>query len=222
MIYFQPAFVKFFKDLNDNNHKEWFDANKKIYEHSIKLPFQKFVEELISRIQQKDPEVLIKASDAVIRIYNDVRFSKDKTPYKTRISANISKYGRKDKSYPGFYIQMDADQIGLFGGVYMAEPSVIQSIRKEIAAAPKEFKAAYSNADFVKKFGAIKGEMQKRVPKEWMDLAKIEPLIANKQFYYQASLPIDQLYRPDLMEQVFNYFEAGLKVNEFLKRAWSN
>jgi uncharacterized protein (TIGR02453 family) len=105
MSYFNPAFIKFFKDLSQHNTTEWFNEHRKVYEKEVKKPFAEFVDEMIKRINKYEPEINIKASDAIMRINKDIRFSKDKTPYNTYVAANISAYGKKDKSYPGFYFQ---------------------------------------------------------------------------------------------------------------------
>ena len=77
MAYFNKEFIKFFKELNKNNHKEWFDENRKRYEKEVKEPFQKFIDEMIGMINSDDPDVRIEAKDAIFRINRDIRFSKD-------------------------------------------------------------------------------------------------------------------------------------------------
>src|SRR5688572_23573096 len=116
MPYFSTDFIKFFKDLAKNNSSEWFNENRKVYEKEVKKPFATFVEEMIGRIRTHEPQVKIKAADAIMRINKDIRFSKDKTPYNTHVAANISPFGKKDKSYPGFYFQFSADGIKIVGG----------------------------------------------------------------------------------------------------------
>ena len=87
MPYFSPAFGSFFTGLSANNNKEWFDANRKTYEAEVKKPFAAFVEEMILRMSKHEPEIGIKPTDAISRINKDIRFSKDKTPYNTHVSA---------------------------------------------------------------------------------------------------------------------------------------
>ncbi len=102
MNFFNPTFIKFFKDLSSNNSSEWFNENRKIYENEVKKPFALFVETMIGRIKKHEPETKIEPADAIMWINKDIRFSKDKTPYNTHVAANISMMGKKDKSYPGF------------------------------------------------------------------------------------------------------------------------
>ena len=90
MKYFTKDFAAFFKDLEKNNNREWFHENKKRYEDSVKNPFHNFVEELIGGLSDIFPTLTIQPKDAIFRIHRDVRFSKDKTPYKIHASALIS------------------------------------------------------------------------------------------------------------------------------------
>lgn len=220
MKYFNPAFIDFFKNLSANNSKEWFDANRKVYESEVKKPFQVFVDEMISRIQKHEPEVQIKAADAIMRINNDIRFSKDKTPYKTHMAANISVYGKKDKSYPGFYFQLSADKIAVYGGAYMMETPVLNSLRNYIAQNQKIFKSVYSEKHFTEKFGHIQGEKNKKLSPELTEAAEKEPLIFNKQFYFTAELPASLILSENLPEKLMEYYQAGSGLNEFLKKAF--
>jgi uncharacterized protein (TIGR02453 family) len=220
MSYFNPAFLKFFKELAADNTKEWFDANRKTYAAEVKKPFAAFVDEMINRINKHEPDVKIGASDAIMRINKDIRFSKDKTPYNTHVAANISVYGKKDKGYPGFYFQLSLDRVAVFGGVYMAEPPVLENIRKTIAKDLPGFKADYNNKKFKEVYDGIKGEQQKRLPEEIKELAAKEPMIANKQFYFEGALPSKTITSPDLAEQLMEYYIAGKSINEFLRKAF--
>lgn len=222
MSYFTPAFIKFFKELSKNNKTEWFNENRKTYEKEVKEPFAAFVEEMIQRIRKYEPEINIKHSDAIMRINKDIRFSKDKTPYNIHVSANISAYGKKDKSYPGFYFQFSNDKIMIFGGAYMVETATLQILRNYIAKNLKEFATVYNDKNFKQKYGTIQGEKHKRVPEEFQGVTVKEPLIVNKQFYYMAELKPDILIKDELPDKLMEYYLAGKKLNDFLKLALKN
>ena len=222
MNYFNPEFLKFFKELSKNNTTAWFNENRKTYEKEVKKPFTSFVEEMISRIQKHEPAVQIKASEAIMRINKDIRFSKDKTPYNIQMSANISVYGKKDKSYPGFYFQLAPDAIRIYGGAYMVENATLQNIRNYIVDNLKEFSNVYTDKNFVEKFGKIQGEQNKRIPAEFQKIAVKEPLIANKQFYYAAELNSSLITAKELPEKLMEYYLAGKNVSDFLKLAVKN
>jgi uncharacterized protein (TIGR02453 family) len=219
MAYFRPAFQTFFEELKKNNSTEWFQSNKKTYEKEVKAPFAAFVEEMINRIRKYEPEIQIKPADAITRINKDIRFSKDKTPYNTHVAANISVFGKKDKSYPGFYVQLSAEKIAVFGGAYMLEPAQLHTVRSYIAQHQEEFKAVYTASDFKAKFGTLQGEKNKRLPEEFVQPAHEEPLIANKQFYYSAELKPGLLLEDFLADELMEYYQAAKPVNDFLIKA---
>lgn len=221
MKYFNPEFTKFFKELSKKNSTEWFKTNRKTYEKEVKEPFVKLVEEIITRVKKYEPEIKIKPADAIMRINKDIRFSKDKTPYNTYVAANVSIYGKKDKSYPGFYFQLSHDKIQVFGGAYVLDVPQLQKVRKAIAKDSKGFKTAYSDKDFKQKFGKIQGEQHKRIPEEFKDAAEKEPLIANKQFYYMAEIKADIITKDNLADTLMDYYKASKKLNEFLQKALS-
>ena len=219
MNYFDPAFINFFKELTKNNKTEWFNDNRKEYEKEVKEPFAVFVEEMIQRIRKYEPEIKIKSSEAIMRINKDIRFSKDKTPYNIYVAANISVFGKKDKSYPGFYFQFSHDKIIIFGGAYMIETDTLKKIRTYIAKNRKDFSIAYNDKNFKEKFGVIQGEKHKRVPEEFQNIAVKEPLILNKQFYYTAELKSNILLKNELPDKLMEYYLAGKKLSDFLKLA---
>lgn len=219
MRYFNKDYLEFFKELAPNNNKEWFDNNRKRYLISVKEPFKKFVTDLIQKISKQDEEVQIEAKDAIFRINRDIRFSKDKTPYKLNNSAIISKSGRKDKNYPGIYIELSPDKFRFYGGVYMPDTRQIKKIREAIVNQEDEFSRILSNKDFKSKFGEIKGERNKRIPKEFRELAKTQPLLFNKQWYHFAELPPEIILQNDFMETILEYAFTASKMRIFLRNA---
>jgi uncharacterized protein (TIGR02453 family) len=215
---FTPVFIQFFEELAQNNHKEWFDVNRKIYETEVKEPFKVFVDKLITEIRNYEPGLVMRASDAIFRINRDIRFSKDKTPYKTHAGAYICARGKKDPSYPGLYVQLSAEGVLIASGVYVPVAETVADIRDYIAGNLDEFKKLYSDSVFVEKFGQVKGEKHKRVPSELKEAALAEPLLYNKQFYFEAELPPSFITSPDLLEVIMEYYQAAQPLNNFFKR----
>ncbi|MDH3708466.1 MAG: DUF2461 domain-containing protein [Cyclobacteriaceae bacterium] len=219
MTYFNNDFVKFFKDLEKNNHKEWFDKNRKRYQSSVKDPFYTFVDEMITRINERDPSVQITAKDAVMRINRDIRFSPDKTPYNVHYGAIISSSGRKDKSVPGYFIRFSPKMIGIFGGAHGIDKHQLHKIRSAIKDDLPKFKKLISQKQFVEKYGEIQGEKHKRIPPEFQEAASKEPLIANKQFYYMAELSPKLIVQENLPDILMDYWDAAQNVKDFLTEA---
>ena len=219
MTYFNEDFNQFFIDLAPNNHKEWFDQNRKRYETSVKKPFDHFINALIAEVKKHDPSVQITAKEAVFRINRDIRFSQDKSLYKLNRIAIISQYVRKDHSQPGFYIQLGPEAVHLGGGAYFLQPDQLTKVRAYIMAHPKKFRTAIEDPDFKKHYGSIKGEENKRLDKSLKEASEKEPFLFKKQFYYMTEIPADSLSKANFMNTVMEYYLAGKPVEDFLKDA---
>ncbi len=219
MVYFTREYQKFFQQLIKNNSKAWFDSNRKRYEEHVKQPFAAFVDVMIGLIRAEDPEVAITAKDAVFRINRDIRFSKEKSPYKTHMAANVSKEGRKSKEWPGFYFQFSADRVTVGGGTYTTEPPALYKIRKTIIGDLPSFKKLVMAKTFTSKYGSLQGERNKILPPEFSQWVAKEPLVANKQFYFMSDLDTSVLLDKALPERLMSYYRAGSDINSFLKHA---
>lgn len=219
MNYFSIQFLDFFKELAANNHKIWFDENRKTYELFVKKPFSIFVQDFIFEIQKFNLDIVPDAKDAIFRINRDIRFSKDKTPYKLHMSALLSPQGRKDISNPGFYMEFNPEHLSLYGGIYMPNPAQIVKIRSHMAQNIDAFSKIIANPDFVQMFGTIQGDKQVRIPKELKEAAEKQPLIFNKQWYLQANLDPETILKPDLMSNVLNYYKVAQPLHIFINNA---
>ncbi len=219
MAMFTADFIDFFKELSQNNNKKWFDQNRNRYEESVKTPFHSFVERMIKKIQADDPEVKITPGESIFRINRDLRFSKDKTPYKTQMSALISRTGKKDKGFPGIFFSMGAANIVIYGGAHSIEKDRLYSIRKYISEHPDTFSKLLTDLVFKDKYGRIHGDKSKRIPSEFNDAAEKQPLLFNKAFYYYAKLDIKLILDPSLVDIFMDYYLAAKPMREFLINA---
>ena len=217
MAWFEDGFIAFFKELEINNHRDWFHENKKRYQQFVKEPFHDFVAEMISRFQKVDSEIAILPKEAIFRINRDIRFSKDKTPYKTKVSAVISPGGRKNLGIPGAYIELSPKGIQYYGGAHFVEKDHLQKARTMISKDPGGFRKLIENKKFVDAFGEVLGDKNKRIPKEFVAAAEREPLIFNKSFYYGAKLDASLILSDSLADELFNLFIAGMPFNMFFR-----
>ena len=222
MTYFSYDYLEFFKELAANNNKEWFDQNRKRYESVVRDPFKNFIGQLISEIAKSDSAFDIEAKDAIFRINRDIRFSKDKTPYKLNNSALISPAGRKDKNNPGIYLEFGPEKLGVYGGIYMPSPAQVQKVRSYMHNNLEEWEKTLSTPSFKKAYGEIKGEKSKRIPKEFREVAEEHPLLYNKQWYYQADLSPDIILSDTLMDTLLDLWQKAQPVKNFLARAILN
>jgi uncharacterized protein (TIGR02453 family) len=219
-MYINNSFVTFFKGLIENNNKEWFDANRKIYENEVKKPFAIMVDDAIKALQRINPDIQILAKDAIFRINRDIRFSADKTPYKTHVSAAIAKGGKKDMVNPGIYFELTPENFTIYSGVYMPDKTQLEDIRAHIFRNAERFKQLITNEEFLSICdGGIHGEKQKRIDKDYDALSDEIPVIRNKQFYYFKKHPIEEAINGKPIEKIIAFYQAALPLNLFFYEA---
>lgn len=222
MKYFGNGLFKFLDGLSKNNNKEWFEKNRSLYENEVKAPFRKLVEDLTVKLSKDLPELNPNPSKAIFRINRDIRFSKDKSPYKNHIAAVFSRIGTKDTDYPGFYIHFGAKESMVGGGKYFCSKEDLAKIRQEIYYNHKDFKKLLADKNFKAKYKSLDGDKNKVLPAEYKEFAKIEPLIANKQFWFWSDLTRRDVTGDKIDTLLLSYFEAGMKMNKFLLEAVTN
>ena len=219
MAHFNKDYFDFFKELAAHNNKEWFDANRDRYQKSVKEPFDKFVADLIAEIKKIDKKIQIEPKDAIFRINRDIRFSKDKTPYKTNRSAIISPKGRKDKSFPGLYIEFSPEHCRIYGGVYMPDKTQLYNIRETIAKNPKKLQKLTSDKKFTEKFGEMRGEKNKIIQKEFKEIGETFDPIYNKQFYWFKEFDPKDALKDDFMKEVIDTYKANKPLMNYFEEA---
>ncbi len=219
MNYITEDFINFLEDLKNNNNREWFLKNKARYEKFAKKPFESFVQDMIYRIHEDDETLMVTPKEAIFRIYRDIRFSNDKTPYKTHLSAVISNGGRKNYTDPGVYIESSAERLRFYNSIYQLSKDQLENVRGFISSNLDEFNSLLKEKNFKKYFGTIRGEQNKRIPKEFIEISERQPLIANKQFYYFTELNPTKILSKSLSSTLMKFYHTGKPMNLFLKRA---
>jgi uncharacterized protein (TIGR02453 family) len=215
------ATMQFIADLKSNNNKEWFTANKPRYEVA-KKEFEQFVDVLIEKIAEFDPGVgHLRGKDCVFRIYRDVRFSADKSPYKTHFGAYISPAAKKTEVHArsGYYIHLEPGGSMLAGGAYTPESAWLKAIRQEIAYNQEEFEGILKGEEFKKYFGGLEGEKLKRPPAGYdADHPAIEWL-KHKSFLASCNPDDKQIVAAGFLEYSASVFRAMAPLNWFLNRS---
>ncbi len=217
MQFFNNNFIDFFTELERNNNLEWFNENKKDFIQFVKEPFEIFIATIINEIRNDDDTFIQSPKEAIFRIYKDVRFSKDKLPYKTFVSAIISENGRKDLTSPGFYIELNKDGINFYGGAHFLQREQLQNLRKFISDNLSEFQSAINDKKFKKNFNTILGEKNKRIPSEFKEISEVEPLIFNKQFYFMKKLDKKSITSKSLVKTIMELYFVGKPIIDLLK-----
>ena len=218
----QRSTIKFLKDLKKNNNKPWFEKNRKVYEEA-KADFAKFIQAVIDQLGKKDTSIKnLVAKDCMFRINRDVRFSKDKSPYKSNFGASINKGGRKGENTAGYYFQVQPERNFAGGGIWMPEPNELKKVRQEIDYNFTDFKKIIGS----KKFKSVYGDLDRsaeflliRVPKGYepdnpaADYLKLKSFVAIS-FFSDADLT-----SKDLVKKTVAAFEALQPLIEFINNS---
>ena len=156
--------LDFLDNLSQNNYKAWFDTHRTDYE-TARAIFNQFVDYLIDELRTSDNLQGLSAKECVARIYRDIRFSRDKSPYHTNFSAIIGPGGKKSPEQ-GYYVSIQPhDQTLVAGGLYMPSPEQLVRFRQAIDQHAATFKRITAKKDFIEQFGKIEGERLKTAPK---------------------------------------------------------
>src|SRR6185369_14089604 len=161
----QPSTLKFLRALKKNNNKPWFDKHRKEYE-AAKIDFENFIQSVIDKHSKNDVDLKgLVAKKCIFRINRDVRFSKDKSPYKTNLGASMDKGGKRS-GLAGYYFHLEPGKSFLGGGIWMPQPDALKKLLQEIDYGFDEFRKIVES----KKFRSIFKEMYSG---EGMQLAKV-------------------------------------------------
>ncbi len=217
----QSATIKFLKDLKKNNNKEWFDANRKVYE-SAKQDFENLVQTVIGIYCKKDDELAsLKPKDCMFRINRDIRFSKDKSPYKTNFGASINKGGRKS-ILAGYYFHCEPSESFVGGGLWMPMPEELKKVRQEIDYCFDEFTKIIND----KKFKSVYDELYKgedislsKPPKGYEDSNPAIEFIKLKSFIAMQKLNEADLTNSSLAKKIATAFDTLQPMVKFINRA---
>lgn len=211
---------KFLKELKKNNNKPWFDENRKRYE-AAKTDFYQFANEIIKNIAAFDTTVAhLTAKDCAFRINRDIRFSKDKSPYKTNMGAFISKGGKKVNT-AGYYIHIEPGQCFMAGGFYMPDAPQLAKIRQEIDYGFTDWKKIVSGKSFKKHFpNGVEGiETLSRPPKGYDESNPAIEYLKMKSYIVSTKLADAVLEDKKAVKELAKTFAVIKPMIDFLNTA---
>jgi len=210
--------LQFLQELSDNNNREWFNENRKRYEESReKILF--LTDIFINEIRKFDPEIpLMSPKDCIFRIFRDVRFSKDKRPYKTNFGSFIAKGGRKSE-YAGYYFHIEPGGSFIGGGIYMPQAGPLKAIRNHIEEHPDEFLAIINDPNFKAFFPEMMDHKLKTAPRGVDKNHPYIDLLRYKSFAFSSPVKKEILLSGNYVETCVNAYRELHKVNAFLNEA---
>lgn len=219
---FQPSTVNFLKELKKNNNKPWFDGHREKF-LSAKTDFENFIEKIISLTSSFDEDIKeLQAKNCTFRINRDIRFSKDKTPYKINMGASFNKGGKKS-IFAGYYFHIEPGGKSFAGGgLWMPDTAELKKLRQEIDYCFPEFKKLLSNALFKKHYGGLEmneAQMLVNIPKGYERDNPAAPFLKLKSFVATKNIADNLLQSPQLANEVSSAFKALMPLVKFMNRA---
>jgi uncharacterized protein (TIGR02453 family) len=217
----QPSTLSFLKSLKKNNNKPWFDENRDKYE-SARTNFQEFITELLHNMAAFDPDMKdLEAKKCMFRINRDIRFSKNKTPYKVNISAHFNKGGKKSVN-AGYYIHLQPGGNSFVGGgVWMPEAVELKKLRQEVDYCFPEFKKIVNSPVFKKQYGELeKEDMLVNVPKGYDKENPAGEFLKLKSFVATKNISDKELLSPKFSSEIIEAFKALMPLLKFMNRAF--
>ena len=217
MSWFDDETYEYLADLADNNEREWFNANKKRYEGTIKEPALQFIRDFGPRLAELSPHftAIPKAvGGSLFRIYRDTRFSKDKTPYKTHVGIHFRHARAKDVHAPGFYLHLEPNASMFGAGIWRPDSASVKAIRAAIDSAPEEWLAM---KEAVLASGlAFGGEALKRIPRGYDKEHPLAEDLKRKDFIVHTMIPEEVTMADDFLDTFAGYCAAAMPLTAFL------
>ena len=220
----QSHTLEFLRELKANNNKEWFDANRKRYE-KVKSDYLALAADLLESMKKIDPALeMLTAKDCIFRINRDIRFSANKSPYKTNLGI-VLQPGGKRMSRAAYYFHIEEGASFAGGGLWMPESALLLKVRKEIHYFFPDLTEILEKPDFKKYYGALdieEGQKLSRPPKGFeADDPAIE-FIKLKSFTTSAPISDDLLTSKNLVENIYVRLEALKPFIQFINRGLDN
>ncbi len=218
----QTATLQFLKDLEKHNNKPWFDENRNRYE-AAKTDFLAFTDTLIDSFGKKDASIAgLTARECIFRINRDIRFSKDKTPYKNNLGVSINKGGRKSM-LAGYYFHLQpGNKSFMGGGVWQPMPADLQKVRQEVDYNFTDFKKIVNSKSFKTIYGSLstsEGMALSRVPKGYDTDNPAAEFLKFKSYVAMTPISDKQLTDKGLLKQAVQAFETLQPLIDFLNEA---
>jgi uncharacterized protein (TIGR02453 family) len=216
---FPADFFHFFRELAKHNERPWFERNKPRYQEVVVGSACAFIEAMAPRLAKISKHIVADprpVGGSMFRIYRDVRFSKDKSPYKDHAGIHFRHAKGKGASAPGFYVHLAADEVFYGAGIWMPEPPSLAKIRKAIASDPRSWRAATGSAAFKKSFGEVRGEALVRPPKGFDPAHPLIETIKKKSFFAMHDSKPASAQSKRFLDEVETAFRAAAPLMKHL------
>jgi uncharacterized protein (TIGR02453 family) len=218
---FKPALFRFMRDLRANNNREWFNENKHRYVSDLKDPALAFILDFGQHLDRISPHFRADprpSGGSLFRIYRDVRFARDKSPYKTHAGLYFPHVAGKNAHTPGFYLNLEPGHNWVGVGLWQPDSPTLKRLRKYVVAHPDRWQQAVTDKAFAAKF-TISGSRLQRAPKGYEPDHPLIEVLKLKDYTAVASLTQAQVTGPDFLEDFRDLCKAGSSLVRFVCEA---
>jgi uncharacterized protein (TIGR02453 family) len=215
-IHFSNDALKFLRGIKRNNDRLWFEARRSVFEKELKEPMLAVITAVNDAMVEFAPMHVRPPQKIMMRIYRDIRFAKDKRPYKTHVSAWWVRDGLQKTSGAGFYLQVSAEEVLIAAGVYMPEREQLLAIRRHLAEHHAEFRALMESKKLRSLMEENDGAPLTRAPKGFPEDHPAIELLKNRQWGISARLPVERALKGTLVKDVVERFKAAAPVIDML------
>jgi uncharacterized protein (TIGR02453 family) len=212
-----PRLTAFLADLAENNRREWFEEHRAEYQ-ALREQFTAFVGELIERTADFDERVRWKdPKECLFRIYRDVRFSNDKSPYKTTFSAYVSEQNRRGAP-PGYYLEVDEKGVMMAAaGIWLPPADVLARLRASLAEHPERFEKVLRARGFRRAFGGLQGDRLTRPPRGYTAETPLIEHVKRKSYIVWRETDARALSHEDALAYVAGSFRTARPLVEWVR-----
>jgi uncharacterized protein (TIGR02453 family) len=224
---FRPEAIQFLADLTANNERAWFQPRKAEFEQLLKEPLEALIAALAGRFEARDIPLRADPARSPFRIYRDVRFSKDKSPYKTNIGASFPWVGEEANDSDGRshtasvhssggYFHLSPGEIYVGGGIWHPEKAWLATFRQRLVEDPRSLRKLIDGRDFRSMFGSLGGDALQRVPTGFPADHPEAELLKLKDVTFGRRLSDKDATSPTLPDLIADTFEAATPVMKYL------
>jgi uncharacterized protein (TIGR02453 family) len=218
--YFTRDLLKFLSELRSHNDRDWFQKNKERYEECVRDPVLRFIADLAPRLRKINPHIVADpkpTGGSMMRIYRDIRFSKDKSPYKTAVAMHFGHDTAKDGAAPSYYMRIEPGGSLIGAGIWRPEPPVLKKIRDGIVADAKGWQRACAG----QKSGgcSMVGETLQRVPRGYDPDHPLAEDLKRKDFTLGMPVADKEIVGSGILELTLTKFRKAAPFVQFLSDA---
>ncbi|MEK6571025.1 MAG: DUF2461 domain-containing protein [Bacteroidota bacterium] len=210
--------IRFLKQLKKNNNRQWFQAHKSEYETFVKLPMQSLIVALRGEFARFAPEIELHPKRSMFRIYRDIRFSKNKAPYKTHAASVFHPKGHW-QACAGYYLHIEPREVFLGGGVYMPPSDQLRDIRRALVEQSEEFLSIVNDKSFRRRFSELEGDKLQRIPQGYNADHPMAEWLKYKWLYAGVTWPHEKSFSSKFVHEATRVYEQVTPLVRFLNNA---